>query len=323
MKIKDLPEPVMASKADWLPGTTWMGFTPTDGSLTARNNCQSTIQKQFRSGYVIEYITETFQDPNPGFEDDPGYIADREAHAERAGRFVAIHKLRTTSRPLEQIIGPEQHKLLQDMWAQGGKRFRWSVAFPIVQTYRINDQRKAKDILGPDAYRRLYAHSSATLRPLNDAERALIADLEIEPVRTENAWIGIEDEFALADMSDINASTKRVIDHDLAALEGVEEERLAKIKKRSAWLADRFIRHRLAEGTLNCDRCKFDPSEIASDLSVKPRGFLDVHHNNPLDEGVRYTTIADFSLLCPTCHRIEHARLRRKPSRAAYMPDES
>jgi 5-methylcytosine-specific restriction protein A len=226
------------------------------------------------------------------------------------------------SRPLEQIIGSEQHKLLQDMWAQGGKRFRWSVAFPIVQTYRITDRRKAKDILGPHAYKRLYAHSSATLRPLSDVERTLIAELEIEPVRTENAWIGIEDEFALADLSEINASTQRTIDHDLAALEGVKEERLAKIKKRAAWLADRFIRHRLAEGTLNCDHCKFDPSEIASDLSVKPRGFLDVHHKNPLDEGVRYTTISDFALLCPTCHRIEHARMRRKPKLAAKIPGE-
>lgn len=260
---------------------------------------------------MIEYITETFQKPNPGFEDDPVYIADRNAHAERAGRFIAVHKLRTTSRPLEQILGPEEYKLLQDMWAQGAKRFRWSVAFPIVQSFQINDPRKAKEILGPDAYSRLYAHSSATLRPFNDAERALIADLEIEPVASGNAWIGIEDEFKLAELSEITPSAQRAIDRDLAALEGIEEERLAKIKKRAGWLADRFIRHRVKEGELICDHCKFDPTDLANDLSVKPRGFLDVHHNNPLDEGVRYTTITDFSLLCPTCHRIEHVRLRK------------
>lgn len=312
MKIKDLPAPVTASKADWLPGTTWLGFTPTVGSLSSRNQCQSTIQRQFGSGYVIEYITKTFQKPNPGFEDDPIYIADRGAHAERAGRFIAVHKLRTTSRPLEQILGSEEYALLQDMWAQGAKRFRWSVAFPIVQSFRINDPRKAKEILGPDAYSRLYAHSSATLRPLNDAERSLIADLEIEPVASANAWIGIEDEFPSAELSIIDPKTQRLINRDLAALEGIEEEeRLGKIKKRAAWLADRFIRHRLNEGTLSCDHCKFDPADLADELSVKPRGFLDVHHNNPLDEGVRYTTIADFSLLCPTCHRIEHVRLRK------------
>ena len=145
------------------------------------------------------------------------------------------------------------------MWAQGAKRFRSSVAFPIVQSFRINDPRKAKEYVGQDAYGRLYAHSSATLRPLNDAERALIADLEIEPVASGNAWIGIEDEFKLAELSEIIRSTQLAIDRDLAALEGFEEERLAKIKKRAAWLADRFIRHRVNERTLSCDHCKFDP----------------------------------------------------------------
>ncbi len=28
MKIRDLPEPITASKSDWLAGTTWIGFTP-------------------------------------------------------------------------------------------------------------------------------------------------------------------------------------------------------------------------------------------------------------------------------------------------------
>ncbi len=27
-------------------------------------------------------------------------------------------------------------------------------------------------------------------------------------------------------------------------------------------------------------------------------------------EGLRYTTAKDFALLCPTCHRVEHARIR-------------
>jgi len=312
LRIKDLPAPVAASKADWLPGTTWLGFTPTDGSLKSRAQCQSTIQRQFGSGYVIEYVTEAFEKPNPGFEVDPTYLANRDAHEERAGRLIAVHKLRTTSRPLEQILGPNEYTLLQDMWAQSGKRFRWSVAFPIVESFRINDPRKAKEILGPAAYSRLYAHSSATLRPLNDAERALIADLEIQPVAASNAWIGIEDEFKSAEQSDINPNTQRSIDHDLAALEGFDSERLSKIKKRAMWIADNFIRNRKKEGSIFCDHCNFDPAEIANQLAIKARGLLDVHHNNPLDEGVRYTTTADFSLLCPTCHRIEHARIRSR-----------
>ncbi len=311
MKIKDLPASVAASKADWLPGTTWLGFTPTESDLGSRNKCQSTIQRQFGSGYVIEYITETFQKPNPGFDNDAQYIADLEAHRERAGRLIAVHKLRTTSRDLETIIGPEEFRQLQDMWAQDGKRFRWSVAFPIVQSFRIIDDRKAKEILGPKAYARLYAHSSATLRPLVDEERELIADLEIEPVESKNAWIGIEDEFALAESSQINPDTERAISRDLAALEGMDDERLARVKRRAAWIADRFIRERQRAGNLTCDECAFDPNELASELGVKPRGFLDVHHKHPLDEGVRYTTTADFALLCPTCHRVEHVRIRK------------
>jgi len=310
MKIRDLPAPVTASKADWLPGTTWLGFTPVDGDLGSRNKCQSTIQRQFGGGYVIEYVTERFENPNEGFEDDPSYIAEREMHKELAGKFSAIHKLRTTSRSLEAIIGPEEFGLLQDMWAQNGKRYRWSVAFPIVESFSVKDSRKAKEILGPVAYTRLYAHSSATLRPLRPEELLLVAELEIERVETKNAWIGIEDEFEQAEQSEIDSKIVRTIGQDLAALEGMEEERLTKIKRRAAWKADEFVRRRRRAGTLQCDECAFDPTALAAELRVKARRFLDVHHKHPLEEGIRYTTTADFALLCPTCHRVEHLRLQ-------------
>ncbi len=105
MKIKDLLAPITGSKADWLPGTHWLGFTPTGDSLHSRDKCQSTIQRQFESGYVIEYITESFQKPNDGFENDPRYIVDRDSHEQKAGRLIAVHKLRTTSKDLVTIIG--------------------------------------------------------------------------------------------------------------------------------------------------------------------------------------------------------------------------
>lgn len=317
MQIRDLPAPVTASKADWLAGTTWLGFTPTEGDLTARNKCQSTIQRQFGSGYVIEYITEQFSEPNPGFENDPAYLAEREAHRALAGRLIAVHKLRTTARSLETILGAEEFKRLQDMWAQGGKRYRWSVAFPIVESYEIVGRPKAKDVLSEAAYRRLYQRSSATLRTLTDDERRLIADLELRQIATANSWIGIEDEFRLAEASEINPEVERAIGRDLAALEGMEAERLAKVKRRAAWIADRFIRERQRAGTITCDDCAFDPSDLALELGVKPRRFLDVHHKNPLDEGIRYTTTADFALLCPTCHRVEHVRLRKSKRQVA------
>ena len=310
MKISDLPAPITASKADWLAGTTWIGFTPTDDTLTARNQCQSTIQRQFGGGYVIEYITEQFSEPNLGFENDPAYLSEREAHRALAGRLIAVHKLRTTARSLETILGAAEFKRIQDMWAQGGKRYRWSVAFPIVESYEIIGRPKAKDVLGDAAYRRLYQRSSATLRALNDTERALVAKLDLHQTATPNAWIGIEDEFRLADASEIDARTQRLIDQDLAALEGMTEGRMMQVRRRAAWKADQFIRHRQRAGALVCDDCGFDPASLSLPKQIRPRSLLDVHHKNPLDEGVRYTTIADFALLCPTCHRVEHARLR-------------
>jgi 5-methylcytosine-specific restriction protein A len=318
MKIRDLPDPVTASKADWLGGDTWIGFTPTDGTLTAK--CQSTIQRQFGRGYIIEYITEKFGDPNPGFKADAEYLAERERHKELGGRFIAVHRLRSTARPLVQILGQEQFDRLQDMWAQGGNRDRWSVAFPIIESYRINGCPKAKAILGETSYDRLYGHSSATLRPLNDGECAAIADLEIEEVTTLNAWIGIEDEFAAAEGSEIDPRVRRAIDQDLSdpAIEGRTTERWARVRTRAAWKAHEFLRGRIRAKTLHCDECGFDPATRVDIQIIRPRSLLDVHHKRPLEEGVRYTTAADFKLLCPTCHRIEHARL--KASRRASVP---
>lgn len=312
LKIRDLPAAITASKADWLAGTTWIGFSPPSDDLQSRNDCSKTIQRQFGKGYIIEYITEQFSQPNPGFENDPDYLAEREAHKEQAGRFIGVHRLRYSSRPLEAILGADGYKKLQDMWAQGGKRWRWSVAFPIIESYRIVGQPKAKEVLGDAGYRRLFAHSSATLRPLNDAEQASLADLDLEPVTANNAWIAIEDEFQNAELSDIPKQTERDIERDLAgnALEGMTEERKARVRKRAAWLADRFVRARMKAGTLTCDECGFDPAQCFPGGGVRPRSLIDVHHKHPLEEGVRYTTVRDFALLCPTCHRIEHARMK-------------
>ena len=69
------------------------------------------------------------------------------------------------------------------------------------------------------------------------------------------------------------------------------------VRNRAAWLADRFIRRRARNGQLTCDNCGFDPTSKIVNTAVKARSFLDVHHMNPLDEGVRYTTEADFCLV--------------------------
>lgn len=311
VKILDLPDVVTSSKSDWLAGTTWIGFTPTDGSLTARNKCQSTIRRQFGSGYVIEYITEKFGEPNSGFENDPQYLTEREAHKDVAGKFIAVHRLRATARPLIDIMGRERFERLQDMWAQHGNRQRWSVAFPIIESYRVTALPKAKEVLGESSYIRLYAHSSGTLRPLNDAERAAIANLDIEQLVTANAWIGIEDEFALAEQSEVDPRVEKAISDDLAApaIEGITAERWTRIRTRAAWKAHEFLKSRIRSNSLHCDLCRFDPCTRIDPSVIRPRSLLDVHHKHPLEEGVRYTNISDFELLCPTCHRIAHAIL--------------
>jgi len=161
---------------------------------------------------------------------------------------------------------------------------------------------------------RLFAHPSATLRPLNDDERAAISSLPLMPRPTTNAWIGIEDEIAAAERSEVDKKIARDIDVDLkaAAMEGMTEEQRAKVRRRAAWLAHKFVLQRQKAGTLICDRCSFDPATLINGAPVRPRSLLDVHHLHPLEEGLRVTTLADFGLLCPTCHRFEHALLKAR-----------
>jgi 5-methylcytosine-specific restriction protein A len=308
LKIKDLPAPVTAAKADWLPGTHWLGFTPTDGSLTARERCRATINGQVHNGYVLEYATLKFDEPNPGFENDPRYLAEKEAHKQVAGRFVAVHRLRASSRPLQEILGEDAFNQLQDMWADGDKRYRWSVAFPIIESYSIVGTPNGRDVFSSEAMTRVFHHASGILRPLNDDERKQLAELEIEPRPTVNAWIGIADEAGMAEQSQIDRRTQKLIDQDIgaSALEGLTQEQRAMVRKRAAWIADRFIRNRTRTGQLFCDNCGFDPVTKIDGTAVKARSLLDVHHMNPLEEGIRYTTEADFCFVCPNCHRFMH-----------------
>jgi 5-methylcytosine-specific restriction enzyme A len=220
--------------------------------------------------------------------------------------------LRPTARPLRVILGDADFEKLQDMWAEDGKRRRWSVAFPIVESYDIPTRPFAHDVFTPDAMRRVFAHPSATLRPLNDNERAEIAKLPITARNTTNAWIGIEDEITNAERSDINKEIMRNIDADLKrnAMEGMTAEQKRGVRIRAAWLAQKFVIRRQTSSTLTCDQCGFDPINRVKGTPVRARSLLDVHHRSPLEEGVRVTTLADFILLCPTCHRFEHRMIQ-------------
>ena len=313
-RIADLPFPVTAAKADWLMASHWIGFTPVSDAPDADIRCQNTVAGQFGSGYVLEYITRTFGTPNPGFEADPLYLSERTTHSGVAGKLVAVHRLLSTARPLKTIVGQADFERIQDMWAEDGRRRRWSVAFPVVESYEITSKPYANQVFTAEAMQRLFAHPSATLRPLNDSERAAITVLPIAPRSTMNSWIAIESEIVAAEGSVIDRNIVSNIEADLraAAMEGMTTEQRAKVRLRAAWLAQKFVRQRQKAGELTCDECSFNPAHLVSGTPLKPRSLLDVHHLHPLDEGVRVTTLADFALLCPTCHRFEHALLKVK-----------
>ncbi|QIG49394.1 hypothetical protein G5V57_17720 [Nordella sp. HKS 07] len=311
MKIRDLPLPVTSTKADWLPGTTWLGFTPTGTGPDAHAKCQSTVNQQLAGGLVLERVTQSFGTAQPGHENDPQVLADRERHEKFADCLIAIHQLRPSARRLVDIIGAQEFEHLQDAWSEPGKRNRWSVAFPIVRTWKITGEPKAHDVLSREVFRSAYQTQSALLRPVSERMRSEIAELDVVEVPAGNAWIAIEDEIEMALRDQIPASLLQNINFDLLhALEGQEEERKIKIKRRAAWVAQRFWFQRQKAGTTQCDDCGFDPAADAALAKLPRRSLFDIHHKDPLAEGIRMTEPKDFALLCPTCHRIEHVKLR-------------
>ena len=311
MRIGDLRLPVTATKADWLPNDIWLGFSPQGKGPDAKAKCEATIQKQFDDGFILERITDTFGDPNTEYENDPMIDKERERHRGFADSLVAVHRIFYTSQPLANFIGKDEYEDLKDRWAKPANRNRWSVAFPIVETYEIIGAPKAKDVFSQEVFRRLFQTQSAGLRRLDDEARAQIADLEIEQRVAPNANIEIDAEINKAELSDISDENLSGIENDLEnAMEGETEERKIKLKKRAAWLADSFAKLRKDRGQLQCDDCRFDPKDLSGFPEINQRSCFDVHHKNPLAEGVRQTTYDDLSLLCPTCHRIEHIKLK-------------
>ncbi|MCY1320388.1 hypothetical protein D9M68_316730 [compost metagenome] len=311
MKIRDLALPVTATKADWLPGTTWLGFTPTGTGGDAEAKCESTVNRQIAGGLVLERVAQKMEDPRPGHENDPVVLRDRETHQRLADRLVAIHELRPSSRPLADIIGKAEFEHLQDVWSEPNKRKRWSVAFPIVRTWEILGKPTAHSVLSADVFLSTYQTQSSTLRLVSDQMRQEIADLEINEVPARNAWIAIEDEVSIAAKSNVADKFLTDVGNDLrSALEGESEERKVKIKRRAAWVAQKFWLSRQKAKAIWCDGCSFDPSIDPSLKDLPRRSLFDVHHKDPIAEGVRRTTPEDFALLCPRCHRIEHVRLR-------------
>jgi len=312
MKISDLPKPVTAAKVDWLPGTTWLGFSPQGKGPNDKALCERTIQKLFNGGFVLERVASAFGAPNASFATDPRILADREHHAKFADGLIPFHKLRMTCLPLETVIGKDEFEWLQDAWAKPNVRNRWSVAFPIVQRFGIVGAPKARVVFSPDVWTRLFHTQNAGLRRLDDEAQGQVADLEIRELDAPNFCIAVEREIYAAERSDVSDENLAEMKRDLSeALEGETAERKAKLILRAAKLADDFAKWRAKQGTLHCDDCKFDPATRPDLAGIKPRSCLDIHHKNPSAEGKGLTTRDDLAMLCPTCHRIEHIRMRQ------------
>ncbi|TLX17083.1 HNH endonuclease [Rhizobium sp. MHM7A] len=317
MRIADLSRPVTAAKSDWSEAGAWMGFTPGSSHPDSIRRTEMTVLAQAEGGYVLEYITGSYGTPNAGYDKSEVYLSHKAAHEKLAGRLIALHRLEPTARPIRDFISKEEFEELQDMWSEPGKRHRWMAAFPIAETYEIVGHPEAKAVLGDERYRWLFQRSSTTLRKLDDIDRQLIAGLEIKLKPALNYLLSIELDVRAAERSQSTPYTQaigREIDKDLknTAFEGMSVEVIAQIKTRARWLAHKFARARAQAGTLRCDDCNFDPAKLEGLGTIQPRSLLDVHHCDPLAEGgIRKTHIDDFALLCPTCHRLEHERLRR------------
>ena len=226
VRISDLPSPVTAAKVDWLPGTTWLGFSPQGKGPNAKSLCERTIQKQFNSGFVLERVASAFGAPNVAFATDPRILEEREHHAKFADGLIHIHKLRMSSLPLETIIGTDEFEWLQDVWAKPNARNRWSVAFPIVQRFEIVGAPKARDVFSTDMWTRLFQSQNAGLRRLDDEAQSQIADLEIRELDAPNFWIAVQKEIYAAERSDVSGKSLCEMERDLsAALEGETAER--------------------------------------------------------------------------------------------------
>lgn len=299
--IGELPDPVVAAKADWGVATNCLAFSPHNGSQDAINSCQSNVHRQFLGGLVLEYITKTMPRANPGNETEEARA--RKEHSENAGKLWAVHRLEHSWRPLREIIGQARYEHIQDMWAPADRRFKWAVSFPIVESWDIVGRPYAEEVFGKKLVKKVQERTRE-LRILTDAHRACLNDLKITEREIK------------PDVHAILAKTEReqyerLFDEDFAVAEGMAAKRVQHYRKRFPGLAREYKELLAAKGILRCDLCRCDPSQHAllRGLNVDPCSLFDVHHKTPLKYGERKTRFEGLQLLCPTCHRIRHAIL--------------
>lgn len=131
---------------------------------------------------------------------------------------------------------------------------------------------------------------------------------EQKKVFSQDSWEGLS--------QNVVTWTNDIVLNDVAKLspriviEGEVVDRHVLVRKRDVKLRKEC----LDKNGKVCLICGFDPVKLYG------KGFediIEVHHINPINTGMRETTIDDLIPVCPNCHRVLHS----KPD-GVYVPDE-
>ncbi len=325
MRISDLPHRVSAVKGHWNPEFPdrasdidgWVGFTPSRDTPSSREGLRSTVNRQMGHGYVLEYVLISLPPLNP--KGRPLTLEEKALHARAAGSLTAVFKLANRPVHAHDLIRPEQYDDLQNRWDQRGDRARWSEAYPIIEAWEITGWPKARGILGPEASRHRCETLALTLKVLDEGDRAKLADLELSPIDLPADGLAARHFIDLAQLTNKERGIRtegltpedRPLYEDYSAIEGVTKEMRVRLAQRDRHLVWRLKQIR----PLTCVICCYDPKGRGA-TAAQARAILEAHHLVPIRGGKRLSRLADFVLLCPTCHREVHQGISSIPNAA-------
>ena len=145
--------------------------------------------------------------------------------------------------------------------------------------------------LDPDSIRQAYVS-------VQEFERALRQKAGLQKnITLSRGWPRLPDGDAAQTLVEQLVLKSLAPTNDEGAEEGLKEDKTVGFRRRNAGI---IAKRREMDGNA-CQACGFR-------LVVNERYIIDCHHLYPLEEGVRITRISDLVCLCPTCHRIAHAR---------------
>lgn len=258
-------------------------------------------------GYVLEYVSISLPSPNPNSR--PLTPEEKATHAQAVGALTAVFRLANRPVHAREIVPADHYDQMQNRWDQRGDRARWSEAFPIIEAWEIGGWPKAREVLGVEAAARRCETQSQFLKELDESDRAKLADLELIPIDLPPDGLAAKHFIDLARQTNKDRGIRsegllpedRALYEDYTAVEGLTKEariRFAHRDRRLIKIAKQFF-------ALECSICRYDPIQRGATPS-QARAILEAHHKVPVQAGVRLSRLADFALLCPTCHREVH-----------------